>query len=230
MLLNALRESGPCLSVGILTSDMMQLGSEVALLERAGIKLLHFDVMDGGFWPKITVGPPFVQGLKTSMFKDVHLLIDKPENHIESFVKAGADIIHFAVETCGDIGGALEIMGQMENANDPDRGILRGLSLNPATPVDTIAPFVAEIDSVLLLAVGPDTGGQNFLADLPERIAKVRTLKEDILINVDGAVKKDTIADIAAMAPDVIVTGSAVFDGRDARGNLNVMMEAIKHV
>jgi len=229
MLLDELRESGPRLSVGILTSDMMQLGSEIALLEEAGIKLLHFDVMDGGLWPKITVGPSFVQGLKTSMLKDVHLLIDKPENHIESFVKAGADMINFAVESCSGIGGALEKMGRMKNANDPDRGILRGLSLNPATPVDTIAPFVAEIDSVLLLAVGPDTGGQNFLANLPERIAKVKTLKEDILINIDGAVKKDTIADIAAMTPDIIVTGSAVFDGRDARGNLNVMMEASKH-
>ena len=123
MLVDDLRKNAPLLSVGILTSDMMRLGSEIGLLEKAGVKLLHIDVMDGCIWRKITVGPPFVQGLKTSMFKDVHLLVDKPENHIESFVKAGADMITFAVESCHNIGEALKIIGQMTNANDPNRGI-----------------------------------------------------------------------------------------------------------
>lgn len=229
MLINDLRKNAPSLSVGVLTADMMSLGVEIELLETAGITLLHLDVMDGCLWPMITVGSSFVGGLKTSMLKDVHLLINQPENQIENFVKAGADMITFSVESCGDIGNALTMMGQMKNANDPDRGILRGLSLNPQTPVEIVTPFISDVDILLLLAVGPDSAGHNFIATLPGRIAKVKKMRKDILIFVDGAIKKDNVAEVATMGPDVIVTGSAVFDGKDAAGNLKVMMEAITH-
>jgi len=225
-----LRKNAPLLSVGILTSNMMSLGSEIGLLEKAGIQLVHIDVMDGCLWPKITVGSPFVRGLKTSMLKDVHLLINKPEEHIGSFVKAGADIVTFAVESCGDIGGALGMMGQMKNANDPARGILRGLSLNPTTSIDIVTPFIIDVDLVLLLAVSPDAAGQSFISDLPGRIAELKNIKDNILVFVDGAIKKDNVARVAAMEPDVIITGSAVFDGKDAAGNLSFMMETINNV
>jgi len=227
MLKDELKKCAPMLSVGILTADMMNLGSEIALLEKVGIKLLHIDVMDGRVWPKITIGSPFVQGLKTSMLKDVHLLIDKPECHIESFVKAGADIVTFAVESCGDIGQTLRTISRMKNANDPKRGILRGVSLNPATPVDIVNSVIDDVDIVLLLAVSPDAGGRNFISALPDRIAQLKKTKEDILLFVDGAIKKNNIAEVAAMAPDVIITGSAVFDGKDPAGNAKFMMETI---
>jgi ribulose-phosphate 3-epimerase len=226
--IDRLKHFGPQLSVGILTADMMHLESEIQLLEQAGVNLLHLDVMDGKIWPNITVGSPFLSGLKTSMLKDVHLLIDKPEKHIESFAKAGADIIVFSVEYCDDIGQTLDLISKQQNVNDPDRGILPGVSLNPKTPVDVIKDFMDEIDVVLLLAVGPDTGKQNFLSDLPDKIAQVKALDEDVVIFIDGAVKKDNVAQVAAMGPDVIVTGSAVFDGKDPAGNLNFMMEAIR--
>jgi len=184
-------------------------------------------VMDGNFWPKITIGSSFIQGIKTSMLKDVHLLIDKPENHIEDFAKAGADMITFAVESCGDIAQTLRRMDQMQNANDPNRGILKGLSLNPATPIDVIRPVISDVDIVLLLAVGPDTGSQNFISKLPDRIAELKKIKEDVMIFVDGAVKKDNIAEVAAMGPNVIITGSAVFDGKDPAGNAKFMMETV---
>lgn len=228
MLIDELKKCAPILSVGVLTADMMNLGSEIELLEKIGIKLLHIDVMDGCFWPKITVGSPFVQGLKTSMLKDVHLLINRPEDHIESFVKAGADIITFAVESCGDIGQTLRTISQIKNANDPNRGILRGLSLNPETLVDIVSPVIDDVDIVLLLAVSPDAKGQDFISSLPDRIEKLKKIKENILIFVDGAIKKNNIAEVAAMAPDVIITGSAVFDGKDPAGNIKFMMEAIK--
>ena len=96
-------KNSPALSIGVLTADLMNLHSELAILENAGIELLHIDVMDGCIWPKITVGSSFVGGIKTSMLKDVHLLIDKPQCHIESFVKAGADIVTFSAEYCKDI-------------------------------------------------------------------------------------------------------------------------------
>jgi ribulose-phosphate 3-epimerase len=222
-----LKHGSPLISVGPLTADMMNLGSAIELLEDTGVKLLHIDVMDGCVWPKITVGAGFLGGLKTKMLKDVHLLIDKPENHIEDFAKAGADIIIFSVEYCDDIGQALSLISQMENANDSDRGILKGISLNPETPVNIAAEVIDEVDIVLLLAVGPKTGKQNFISELPGRIAELKKIKEDVLIFVDGAIKKDNIAEVAAMGPNVIITGSAVFDGKDPAGNLKFMMETI---
>lgn len=226
-LVEDIKKESPQLSVGILTADMMNLGSEIELLETAGVKLMHIDVMDGCIWPKVTVGAPFLGGLKTKMLKDVHLLIDKPENHIEDFAKAGADIIIFSIEYCGDVPRTLERINQMENANDPDRGVLSGVSLNPQTPIDIIALVIDDVDIVLLLAVGPDTGKQNFISELPDRIAEVKKIKEDILIFVDGGIKKDNLAEVSAMGPNVIVSGSAVFDGKDPAGNVKFMMETV---
>lgn len=223
-ILQQLRDASVQLSVGVLTADLMNLGSEIALLEDAGVKLLHVDVMDGRIWPKITVGSPFVKGIKTPLLKDVHLLIDKPEEQLANFVEAGADIITFSVESCTDVAHALSSFKQIPHAEDS----LVGLSLDPLTPIDSIAQFAHELDVVVLLAVGPDTGSSDFTADLPERIAQVRQMNADLLIFVDGAIKKDNIAQVAAMAPDVIVTGSAVFDGIDAAGNLECMLQAIR--
>ncbi|MDA0991081.1 MAG: ribulose-phosphate 3-epimerase [Verrucomicrobia bacterium] len=222
------KQKSPRLSVGILTADMMNLGSEIGLLEKAGLELLHFDVMDGAVWPRITVGPGFVAGLKTKLLKDVHLLVREPEKHIEDFAKAGADIITFSVKYCADVRRTLGLIGDMKNANDPQRGILKGLSLNPQTPVDSLASEIHDADIVMLLAVGPESGKQSFIADLPGRIAEVKRIKKDVLIVVDGAIKTDNIKSVAAMGPDIIVTGSAVFDGKDPAGNLHLMMQAVQ--
>lgn len=225
--LDALRRSSPQLSVGILTANMMELGSELRLLEDAGVRLVHIDVMDGKVWPRITVGAAVVGGLETTLLKDVHLLIDKPEKQIENFAKAGADIIVFNVEHCGDPAQALAAIGRMENVNSPERGIVRGVSLYPGTPVDTLRPVIGDLDIVVLLAVGPDTGKENFLSGLPAKMEELKALREDVAIGIDGAIKKDNVAEVAAMGPDVIVAGSAVFDGKDPERNLKFMMRAI---
>jgi len=221
--------SGPTkLSVGILAADVMDFGASIKLLEQFGV-LVHLDVMDGRVWPKITAGAPILAGLRTSLLKDVHLLIEEPEKHIVDFAKAGADIISFSVEVAaatGNVAATLDLIGQMENANDPARGILRGASLDPSTPVEVLKPVADKIDLVVLLAVGPDTGKQDFIARLPEKIAAVRTLKRDIAIFVDGAVTKDNIRHIAAMGPHGIVTGSAAFAG-NAADNIQFMLEQI---
>ncbi|MDO8301962.1 MAG: ribulose-phosphate 3-epimerase [Sedimentisphaerales bacterium] len=227
-LVERIRKSSPALSVSVLTGDWMNLCSELAVLENAGIELLHIDVMDGRIWSKITIGTSFVQGVKTSLLKDVHLLIDTPECHVESFVKAGVDIITFSAEYCKDIATTLSKIDQMQNTNDPARGIVKELSLNPSTPIERLAPFIKDIDVVVLLAVGPDTGSDNFISALPERIKQTRALRQDLLIFVDGAINKKNITEVAKMCPDVIVTGSAVFDGKDAAGNLKFMLDAIK--
>jgi len=223
--LDQLRSGPPKLSVGILAGDVMDFGASIALLERFGV-LLHLDVMDGRVWPKITAGAPILAGMRTRLLKDVHLLIEQPEKHVEDFAKAGADVITFSVEHCEDVSATLDLIGRMTNANDPARGVLRGVSLDPATPVDVLQPVADKIDVVLLLAVGPNTGKQEFIAALPEKIAAVRALNDSAVIFVDGAVTKDNVGQIAAMRPNGIVTGSAAFAG-DAAANIKFMLEQI---
>jgi ribulose-phosphate 3-epimerase len=203
----------------------MDFGASIKLLERFGV-LLHLDVMDGRVWPKITAGAPILAGMRTRLLKDVHLLIEEPEKHIVDFAKAGADIITFSVEHCSNVGATLDLIGEMKNAKDPARGILRGVSLDPATPVDVLNPVADKIDVCVLLAVGPDTGKQEFIARLPEKMAAVRALNTDIVVFVDGAVTKDNIGHIAAMGPNGIVTGSAAFAGNPA-DNIRFMLEQI---
>ncbi|MCC6493124.1 MAG: ribulose-phosphate 3-epimerase [Pirellulales bacterium] len=225
-LADVLRSGRPKLSVGILAADVMHFGAAVELLEQFDV-LLHLDVMDGRVWPKITAGAPILAGLRTRLVKDVHLLIEEPQRHIEDFAKAGADIISLSVERCGDVAAALDLIGRMTNANDPARGILRGVSLDPATPVDVLRPVAERIDAAVLLAVGPTTGKQEFIAALPEKIAAVRALRQDIVVFVDGAVTKENIGRLAAMGPDGIVTGSAAFAGEPAE-NIRYMLEQIR--
>jgi ribulose-phosphate 3-epimerase len=223
--IDQLRAKPPKMSVGILAADAMDFGAGVKLLEQFGV-LLHLDVMDGRVWPQITAGAPILAGLRTSLLKDVHLLIEEPEKHVAAFAKAGADVISFSIEHCGDVAATLDLIGQQTNANDPARGIVRGVSLDPATPVEAIAAVADKIDAVTLLAVGPTTGKQSFIDALPAKIAAVRALNEQIVIFVDGAVTKDNIGELAAMGPNGIVTGSAAFAGNPAE-NIQFMLEQI---
>jgi ribulose-phosphate 3-epimerase len=215
----------PKLSVGILAADPMNFGAAIALLEQFPV-LLHLDVMDGQVWPKITAGAPLLAGMKTKLLKDVHLLIDQPEKHFEDFAKSGADIIAFSVEHCCDLAGALDQIGRLKNANDPQRDILRGVSLDPDTPVDVLEPVADKFDLVTLLAVGPTTGKQEFLNRLPGKIAAVRRLRPDAIIFADGAVTKENIAHIAALGVHGVVTGSAAFTGNPAE-NIEYMLNQI---
>jgi ribulose-phosphate 3-epimerase len=215
----------PKLSVGILAADVMNFGAAIALVERFPV-LLHLDVMDGRAWPKITAGAPLLAGMKTGLLKDVHLLIDEPEIHFEDFAKAGADIISFSVEHSRDLNGALDQLGRLKNANDPQRGVLRGVSLDPDTPVDVLELVADKFDLVTLLAVGPATGKQEFLSRLPEKIAAVRRLRPDAIIFADGAITKENIGHIAALGVHGIVTGSAAFTGNPAE-NIQYMLTQI---
>lgn len=227
-LFDQLRGRAPQLSVGILTANWMSLGSELALLEREDVGLVHFDVMDGCFCPMTTIGASVVAGLKTSMLKDVHLMIEEPLNKVSTFVAAGADIVTIHGERTAHVYRALQSLGQMANVNDPGRGIIRGLALNPGTPVHSIEPLLDELDMVLVLAVNPGFGGQTFLAGTAERVRQVRLMTGgDVLICVDGGVTRDNIGEIGRMDADIVVTGSAVFDGKSPADNLHSMMRSL---
>ena len=230
--LKLLRESCPTVSVGILTADLLALGSELALLERTGVKLVHIDVMDGCFCPMMTVGPPSIKAVKTPLLKDVHLMIADPLEKIADYVAAGADIITFHPEGCAHPHRVLQQMRNMTNANDPARGLVRGVALNPGTPLEVLKPLLDELDLVLLLAVNPGWGGQKFIPSTIDRIARVRQMIADahreILLMVDGGITRTNIAEVARTGVDIIVTGSAVFDGKAAEENARWMLDAVK--
>jgi len=225
-----IKQACPLVSVGVLTADLMNLGAELKLMETAGVKLLHVDVMDGCFCPMMTVGPCFIKAIKTPLYKDVHLMIEEPLSKIESYVSAGADMVTVHVESSRYVHRVLQVLGTMTNANDPDRGILRGIALNPGTPLEIIAPLIDEVEMIFLLAVNPGWGGQRFIPSTSDRIVQVRQMlrksKKDVLIGVDGGIKRDNIADVARMGADIIVTGSAVFDGKSPLENAQFMINA----
>jgi ribulose-phosphate 3-epimerase len=231
-LLSQLREASPLISVGILTADLMSLGSELKLMGSAGVKLLHVDVMDGCFCPMMTVGPALIKAMKTPLLKDIHLLIEDPLNKLESYVAAGADMITVHVESCRHIHRVLQKLGEMTNANDSNRGILRGIALNPGTPLEVITPLIDELEMVFLLAVNPGWRGQKFIPSTKGQLKRLRQMigdaKKDVLVGVDGGVTRNNIADVTRMDVDIIVTGSAVFDGKTPLENAKFMISAVE--
>lgn len=231
-LVERLRRTGPALSVGVLTADWNTLGAEVRILETAGVSVLHFDVMDGCFCPLLTMGPPLIKAVKTSLLKDVHLVIQDPLDKLEGYVAAGADIITVHVEACGaHPHKVLQALGTMVNANDPQRGLVRGIALNPGTPLTVLEPVMDEIDMVVLLAVNPGWSGQKFIHGTLARMTQVQAMIRDsgrtILLGIDGGITRNNIRDIAAARPDLLVTGSAVFDGKAAADNAHFLLNAI---
>ncbi len=192
----------PAVSVGLLTADLLALGSELSLLERAGIGVVHVDVMDGGFTPSMTVGPPFVRALRTPLLKDVHLMIREPLATLAEYVAAGADIVTVHQESCTHVHRVLQALGTMTHAADPARGIVRGVALNPGTPLEAVEPLLPEMDMLLLLAVNPGWGGQTFIPATFDRMARARAMiaasGRRILLGVDGGVTRQNVGGIAA--------------------------------
>lgn len=226
-----LLDGGPRLTVGILTADLAELGREVALLEAGGVEMVHIDVADGVFSPLFTVGPPFVKAIRTPILKDAHLMIDDPLSKVEAFVAAGADMVTFHVEGAAQPHRVLQVLGAATNVNDPARGIVRGIGLNPSTPLEVVEPLLDEVDYLLLLAINPGWGGQPFLPSTGHRLARARALIEasgrPIVLGVDGGVTRDNIGQVAGLGADVIVTGSAVFDGKAPAENLRLMLDRV---
>jgi len=216
------RGADPLLSVGITSADWMHIGDELARLERGGADYVHFDVMDGCFCPLLTLGLPVIGALKTGLRKDVHLMIDEPLEKVRAYVDAGADMLTFHVEATRHPHRVLQALG-------PD--VRRGIALNPGTPVSAIEPLVDEAELVLVLAVNPGWGGQRFAPETPRRLDAAREIIErsgrKVMLGVDGGITRENVGSVARMGVDLIVTGSAVFDGGDAVANLQAMRAAV---
>lgn len=231
-LFDQLRATAPHLSVGMATANWLSLGSELKLLEDAGATLLHFDVMDGVFCPMLTFGPSVVSGCKTNLLKDVHLMIEDPLDKLPSYVAAGADLVTVHVESTRHIHRAFQVLSGLTNATDPARGILRGIGLCPGTPVEAVEPLLEQTDMVVLLAVNPGWGGQPFDPGAASRLARLRQILKnagrDALVCVDGGITRKNIADVMKLGPDIVVAGSAVFDGKNAAANAAEMLKAVR--
>jgi len=229
--LKRLLSESPSLSVGILTADLLNLGSELKLLEEAGAKLAHVDVMDGVYCPRMTAGPPLIKAIKTPLLKDVHLMIHEPLGKVREYVEAGADMVTIHPDATVHPHRVLQELGGMENANDAARGIIRGVALNPGTPLTVLEPLLDDLEMVLLLAVNPGWGGQKFVPSTLVRIEQVRRMIEassrEILLAVDGGIKRSNIEEIALTGVDLVVAGSAVFDGKAAKENAQQMLQAV---
>jgi ribulose-phosphate 3-epimerase len=223
-----LEQLTPAISVGLLSANLMALGADLQVLERAGVGLAHIDVMDGRFTPMLTVGPPFVKAVRTSLLKDVHLMIGDPLDRLADYGAAGADILTVHHESCVHIHRVLQQIGTMAHADGSGRRIVRGLAINPGTPVGAVEPLLDQIDMVTLLGINPGWGGQGLLPSIFPRLEEARRLVASagrrILVAVDGGVTQANIASVAAGGADVIVTGSAVFDGKQPAANAELML------
>ena len=227
-----LTEVCPTISVGMLTADLLSLGSELKLLEQADVKLLHVDVMDGCFCPMMTVGPPLIQAMRTPLLKDVHLMIQDPLEKLDEYVAAGADLITVHAESCVHIHRVLQHLAGLVNANDAGRGLVKGVALNPGTPLEILDALLDDLDMVFLLAINPGWKGQKFQASTARRVEKLKAMtagaSRKIFVGLDGGITRSNMAEVARLGVDIVVTGSAVFDGKAPAENARFMLDTLR--
>lgn len=212
------------LAPSILSADFMHLGEQLHTLEESGIRVLHIDVMDGAFVPSISFGMPVIQSIRRncSMLFDVHLMIQEPARYIKEFVEAGADSITVHVEACSDIQKTTRVMDQYQ--------VRKALSINPATGVDIVLPYLDQIDMVLVMGVEPGFGGQKLIPETLEKVQELAQLRQEkglsYQIELDGGVNRDNLGMIIEKGTDIAVAGTAVFHG-DIRENVRDLQEVI---
>ncbi|MDC2864749.1 MULTISPECIES: ribulose-phosphate 3-epimerase [unclassified Bacillus (in: firmicutes)] len=197
----------------ILSADFSRLGEEIKDVEKGGADYIHVDVMDGHFVPNITIGPLIVEAIRpiTSLPLDVHLMIENPDQYIEAFAKAGADIITVHVEACPHLHRTIQLI--------KSQGIKAGVVLNPHTPVSMIEHVLEDIDMVLLMTVNPGFGGQKFIHSVLPKVKQVadmiRERNLEVEIEIDGGVNVETAKLCVEAGANVLVAGSAVYNEKD---------------
>jgi ribulose-phosphate 3-epimerase len=203
----------------ILSADFARLGDEVKSVEAAGADWIHADVMDGHFVPNITFGPLIVEAVRrvTSLPIDVHLMIEKPDDYITAFAKAGATYISVQVESGVHLNRSIQLIRQC--------GAKPGVVLNPSTPLQAVDWILEYVDYVLIMSVNPGFGGQEFIPNSLDKIKELRrmiqTRKLSTLIEIDGGVNENTISAVADAGTDIFVAGSAIFGSRDYKETIS---------
>ena len=201
------------LAPSILSADLSILAQQIRLVETSGADWIHCDIMDGHFVPNITFGPVLVKAAKksTKLPIDVHLMIENPDNYLEDFRNAGADIISVHFEEVVHLNRAVNRIKEL--------GAKAGVVINPSTPVSSLKDIAEYIDLLLIMTVNPGFGGQSFISNSERRIREAvelrKSLKANFLIEVDGSINKNTIQSVAKAGADVFVAGSSIFHADD---------------
>lgn len=199
----------------ILSANFVKLADEIKAVEDAGADWLHVDVMDGHFVPNLTIGPPVIEKIKkvAGLPLDVHLMITNPDDTYQDYIKAGADYLTVHVEACPNISDTLQRIRE--------QGIQSAVTLKPSTPLEAIIPALPFADMVLVMSVNPGFGGQDFIPsalDKARELVRLRDKKKlSYLLEMDGGIKMENIAEVSKAGVDVFVVGSGIFKKPDYR-------------
>jgi ribulose-phosphate 3-epimerase len=207
----------------ILSADFAKLADELAVIESAGIKMLHLDVMDGHFVPNITIGPPVIDKLRrvSSLVFDCHLMISEPAKYIERFVQAGADHITFHIEVSDEPEKIIDKLHEL--------GCTAGITLNPETDVRSVEKIAPLCDMVLVMTVHPGFSGQKFIPEAAKKITRIRKIVgPNVRVEVDGGIVAENAGLVVSLGADTLVAGNAIFSGTDRIAAINAIRKAVK--
>lgn len=216
------------LAPSILSADFSKLAEDVEAIEKGGADFIHVDVMDGHFVPNISFGAPVMKCLqgRTNLPFDVHLMIEDPDKYIEDFVTPQTEYITVHQEACTHLHRTVQHIKQA--------GVKAGVSLNPATSLDTLEYVLQDLDMVLLMSVNPGFGGQSFIPQILEKTRELAELKKaegfDFRIEIDGGVKLDNVQEVVDAGVEIVVAGSAIFKAEDIEARTREFKKLIGEV